>query len=70
MIDNCPAHPQIENLKVIKLFFLPPNTTSKTKSMDQVVIHLLKAIKYWKNVICKITQSVEKNETLQKISLL
>ena len=30
MIDNCPAHPQIENLKSIKLFFLPPNTTSQT----------------------------------------
>ena len=28
VIDNCPAHPHIENLKAIKLFFLPPNTTS------------------------------------------
>ena len=29
IIDNCPAHPTIDNLKSIKLIFLPPNTTSK-----------------------------------------
>ena len=28
IIDNCPAHPIIENLSHIKLVFLPPNTTS------------------------------------------
>ena len=33
--DNYPAHPQIENLKSIKLFFLPANTTSQTQPMDQ-----------------------------------
>ena len=26
VIHNCPAHSHIENLKSIKLFFLPPNT--------------------------------------------
>ena len=25
IIDNCPAHPVIENLKSITLYFLPPN---------------------------------------------
>ena len=29
IIDNCPAHPTIDNLKSIELIFLPPNTTSK-----------------------------------------
>ena len=43
VIDNCPAHPHIENLKSIKLFFLPPNTTSATRPMDQGVIRSLKA---------------------------
>ena len=43
VIDNCPAHPHIDNLKAIKLYFLPPNTTSKTQPMDQ-------------GVICKIPQ--------------
>ena len=28
IIDNCPAHPIIDNLSHIKLVFLPPNTTS------------------------------------------
>ena len=31
VIDNCLVHPHIENLKAIKLFFLPPNTTSITQ---------------------------------------
>ena len=30
VIDNCPTHPHIDNLKPIKLYFLPPNTTSTT----------------------------------------
>ena len=30
VIDSWLAHPQIENLKSIKLFFLPPNTTPQT----------------------------------------
>ena len=66
MIDNCPAHPHIDNLKAIKLYFLPPNTTSKTQPIDQ---RSLKA-KYRNNVIPKIIQSVEKKKTLPKISLL
>ena len=43
VIDNCPAHPHIDNLKAIKLYFLPPNTTSKTQPMDQGVVSSLKA---------------------------
>ena len=30
VIDNCPTHPHIDSLKPIKLYFLPPNTTSTT----------------------------------------
>ena len=69
VIGNCPAHPHIDNLKAIKLFFLPPNTISKIQPMDQGVIRSLKA-KYRKNVVRKIIQSVEKKKTLSKISLL
>ena len=43
IIDNCPAHPEVENLEAIELVFLPPNTTSKTQPMDQGVIRSLKA---------------------------
>ena len=38
IVDNCPSHPQIENLESIKLKFLPPNTTEFTQPMDAGVI--------------------------------
>ena len=31
IIDNCPAHPSIGNLKSIELIFLPPNTTNSNQ---------------------------------------
>ena len=34
-VDNCLAHPHIQNLKSVTLLFLPPNTTSKIQPMDQ-----------------------------------
>ena len=43
IIDNCRAHPNVDNIKAIKLVFLPLNTTSKTQPMDQGVIRALKA---------------------------
>ena len=69
VIDNCPAHPHIENLKSIKLFFLPPNTTSATQPMDQGLIRSLKA-KYRKNMVRKIIRNLEKNKALPAISIL
>ena len=65
VIDNCPAHPHIDNLNSIKLYFVPPNTTSKIQLMDQGVICSLKA-KYRKNIARKIINSVEKKKTLRK----
>ena len=69
VIDNFAAHPHIDNLKAIKLYFLPPNTSSKIQPMNQGVIRSLKA-KYHRNVVRKIIQSVEKKKTLPKILLL
>ena len=65
VIDNCPAHPHIDNLKAIKLYFLPPNTTSKIQLVDQGVIRTL-TVKYRKNVARKIINSVEKIKPLCK----
>lgn len=53
MIDNCPAHPEIENLRAIKLVFLPPNTTAALQPMDQGIIACLKQ-HYKKMVLCKM----------------
>ena len=48
VVDNCPAHPSIDNLVSVALIFLPPNTTSKLQPMDQGVIRSLKA--YYKSL--------------------
>lgn len=42
LVDNCPAHPRISNLRNIELAFFPANTTSILQPMDQSVIKSLK----------------------------
>ena len=42
IVNNCPARPIVDDMKVIELIFLPLNTSSKTQSMDQGVIRSLK----------------------------
>ena len=42
VMDNCPAHPAMKELKAIELVFLPPNTTSHTQPCDQGIIKNLK----------------------------
>ena len=69
IIDNCPAHPVIDNLKAINLHYLRPNTTSKLQPMDQGVIRSLKAI-YRGNIVRKYAGSLDRTKTLPIISLL
>ena len=58
-VDNCPAHPSIDNLVSTELIFLPPNTTSKLQPMDQVVIRSLKP--HYKTMsIKKLIEAIEK----------
>ncbi|KAJ8889251.1 hypothetical protein PR048_008749 [Dryococelus australis] len=38
LVDNCPAHPVLQNLENINLVFLPAKTTSILQPMDQAVI--------------------------------
>lgn len=59
VIDNCKAHPHVENLEWVKLVFLPPSTTSVTQRMDQRIIHDLKK-KYWSLVVRQLISSLEK----------
>ena len=49
IIDNCPAHPVVENLQSLRLVFLPPNTTSHTQPMDAGVIRCFKA--HYRNLL-------------------
>ena len=69
IIDNCPAHPNVDNLKAIQLAFLPPNTTSKTQPMDQEVIRALKAF-YRTNVVRRQIKFVDEGKTTPKIDIL
>ena len=69
VIDNCPAHPSIDNLVSNDLIFLPPNTTSKLQSMGQGVIRSLKA--YYKSLsVRKLIDAIEKNKSLPEFSIL
>ncbi|KAK8782073.1 hypothetical protein V5799_016583 [Amblyomma americanum] len=53
VVDNCPAHADIQNLTAVRLVFQPPNVTAVSQPMDQGIIlqarkiyrcHLLKRI--------------------------
>ncbi|XP_064421751.1 tigger transposable element-derived protein 4-like [Latimeria chalumnae] len=68
IIDNCPAHPNVQGLEAIELIFLPPNTTSHTQPRDQGVLQNLK-VHYQTQLIQKLITRVEKKEELS-ISVL
>ena len=69
LVDNCPAHPSIDNLVYTELIFLPPNTTSKLQPMDQGVIRSWKA--HYKTMsIKKLIEVIEKKKTLPEFSIL
>lgn len=58
LVDNCPAHPKVADLKSINLCFLPPNTTSCLQPMDQGIIQNLKVL-YRRQVVERILQSID-----------
>ena len=69
IIDNCPAHPMINNLKSIELVSLAQNTTSKLQPMDQGVIHSLKA--YYKALaLQRLVVAIDKGKDLSVFSIL
>ena len=61
-VDNCPAHPHIQNLKSVTLLFLPPHTTSKIQPMDQGIIMNFKQ-DYRRRLIWKLIHSHDNNTT-------
>ena len=67
--DICPAHPVIENLKSITLYFLSPNATSALQPMDQGVIWSLKS-KYRTHIIQKVLAAIDEGKQLPVISIL
>ncbi|GFR64697.1 tigger transposable element-derived protein [Elysia marginata] len=57
-VDNCPAHPKVEDLKATELIFLLPNTTSILQPCDQGIIKSFKQI-YRKLMLRSYLQHVE-----------
>ncbi|XP_057305268.1 tigger transposable element-derived protein 4-like [Hydractinia symbiolongicarpus] len=69
IIDNCTAHPHVENLEWVELIFLPPNTTSRTQPMDQGIIRALKA-KYRSLAVRKLIKALDEEKSTPKFSIL
>ena len=68
VVDNCPAHPKLNNLEAITLVFLPPNTTSRLHLCDMGIIKNLK-VKYRKLVARRFLDSIE-NKTVSDSNVL
>ena len=69
IIDNCKAHPHVENLGWAKLIFLRPKRTSVMQPMDQGIIRSLKA-KYRSLAVKKVISALEEKKALPKFSVL
>ncbi len=66
VLDNCPAHPNIQDtLTHIKLVYLPPNTTSVTQPLDQGIIRNFKC--YYRRYYVQhgLLKAMEKKEEVQ-----
>ena len=61
VVDNCPAHPNINDLENVKLAFLPPNTTSKMQPCDAGIINSMKAY-YRKKLISQIIDAYDEGK--------
>ncbi|CAG5058251.1 unnamed protein product [Parnassius apollo] len=70
-IDNCPAHPHIQNLTNIKLAFLPPCLVVRSviQPIYQSIIKTLKG-HYRKLLVEKMVNDIEKSTTPFAVNLL
>ena len=69
IVDNCPAHPNVDGIKATELRKFPPNTTSKTQPMDQGVIRSTKA-KYRSSLIFKMLRAVDSGLDISSVSMI
>ncbi|CAH4036248.1 unnamed protein product [Pieris brassicae] len=69
LVDNCPAHSVVSNLKCIRLVFLPPNVTSVLQPMDQGVIKALKT-QYRKLQVLQMIQNIENSKDTKSLRVL
>ena len=68
VIDNCPAHPRIHNLKATRLLFLPPNATSKLQPCDLGIIRSMK-VNYRKISLMKLIRHIDTGAAYEDFKL-
>ena len=58
IVDNCSAHPHLQDFSAISLFFLPPYTTNRLQPCDKGVIETFKTI-YRKRILRRFINSFD-----------
>ena len=69
LTNNCPAHPTTGGLTNIQLVLLLSNITSVLQPMDQGAIRTLEN-HFKKRIVRKLIRALNKNVSLQKVSML
>ena len=64
-IDNCTAHPHIQNLEFIELIFLPPNTTSEIQPCDQGILKFY----YRKSMVHSLLRAISSGSTIAEFKI-
>ena len=62
-VDNCTAHPHVQNLQSIELIFIPPNTASEIQPCNQGIIKTLK-VHYRKNMVKRLICAINSGSTV------
>ena len=68
VIDNCPAHPRIHNLKATQLLFLPPHATSKLQPCNLGIIRSMN-VNYRKISLMKLIRHIDTGAAYEDFKL-
>jgi hypothetical protein len=68
-LDNAASHPDTLNLKIIKLIFLPLNTTSIYQPLDRRIIQNFR-VHYCQWLLCHILSRIDQNVENKYINVL
>ncbi|XP_069157462.1 uncharacterized protein [Procambarus clarkii] len=61
LVDTCPAHPNIDNLRCVQLAFLPKETTSPLLPVEQGIVQSLKTL-YRRYILERMIKCNEKGQ--------
>ena len=58
IVDKCPPHPLVDDLKANELIFYPPNTTTKMQPMNQGVFRSFTAIQILSAILQALLEDI------------